>query len=424
MMFYLKRIIKTWRTEGLMVVFGKIFRKISRNFQSDLDLNALAYGDFYDFTKEDLAKNELIMKGYDKERPFEIKTATWFLPSFSSVTGGIVTIYKFAKLFQDHGVKNRFVIFGAFFELPKDVIKRFQLAFPDLQNSEFSIFGNLSQKDIEQLPYSDVAVATRWDSAYAVLKFNKTKGKFYIMQDFEPLFYPAGKQYALAEQTYRFGFVGLVSSLGLYNEYKKYNDRCDYFVPPVDRSIYFPGKKSESGPISVVFYGRPSSLRNGFELGIGALRKVKARYGDKVNILSVGEDWEEKKYGVRGIIKNMGFVPMRTLAKIYGESHIGLAFVFTKHPSFQPLELMASGSAAVTNFNESNFWIYKDRENCLLPLPSESCVADAICELIENRTLREKLVKNGMDTISKRNWEDEMSSMWKFVVNGEHIKHD
>ena len=30
--------------------------------------------------------------------------------------------------------------------------------------------------------------------------------RLYFIQDFEPLFYPAGAEYVLAEETYRFGF--------------------------------------------------------------------------------------------------------------------------------------------------------------------------------------------------------------------------
>ncbi len=59
---------------------------------------------------------------------------------------------------------------------------------------------------LDDLPASDVAICTFWVSAYFLLKFNKTKRKYYFIQDYEPLFYPGGATFALAESTYRFGF--------------------------------------------------------------------------------------------------------------------------------------------------------------------------------------------------------------------------
>ena len=48
--------------------------------------------------------------------------------------------------------------------------------------------------------------ATAWETAYPVLASPARGTRFYLVQDFEPSFYPAGSEWLLAEATYRFGF--------------------------------------------------------------------------------------------------------------------------------------------------------------------------------------------------------------------------
>ena len=54
------------------------------------------------------------------------------------------------------------------------------------------------------------------------------------------------------------------------------------------------------------FYGRPGNPRNGFELGIAALKKLKNKMGDRVRILVAGANWEPSEYGLDGIVENLG----------------------------------------------------------------------------------------------------------------------
>ena len=44
------------------------------------------------------------------------------------------------------------------------------------------------------------------------MKNRNTKRKFYFVQDYEPLFYPASSRSALAEATYRFGMPAIVNT--------------------------------------------------------------------------------------------------------------------------------------------------------------------------------------------------------------------
>lgn len=419
LIFYFKKSFRIIREEGLSIFLTKAKRKVYRFVQIDYDLNAVPYNQYYDFSSADLIANKDVLMKFAKMKKLEIKTINWFIPHLTYCTGGPNTIFQFATFFQEEkGVRNNFIICNP--TLKEGEKKEFENFF---QKYFLELFGKAGlfylDNGLNDIPHSDVSIATRWDTAYSVLKFNKTKAKFYFIQDFEPLFYPAGVKYALAEASYRFGFWGIANSPGLFKEYLNYSSNCTYFFPAVDRNIYYPtlNKMKKQKTMKIIFYGRPSSLRNGFELGIGSLRKIKSIYGDKVTIISLGEDWDERTYGVKGIVKNLGFLKsVKAVADLYRNSDIGVAFVFTKHPSYQPLEFMASGIATVTNYNSANLWFFKDKQNCLLAEPSESCVAEKISDLIENPGLREKIIKNGLETVNEFDWREGMEKAWQFMT--------
>lgn len=137
-------------------------------------------------------------------------------------------------------VKNNFIIVGD--TDVKRIKKEICRAFPSLANS--NVYSIPTQDLIKKIPYADASICSLWTTAYFLLKFNNTKKKFYFMQDYEPLFYPAGASYAQAETTYRFNFFGLTNTVGLSNIYRnEYQGKSEYLTPCVDSSIFYPEKK-------------------------------------------------------------------------------------------------------------------------------------------------------------------------------------
>ena len=72
---------------------------------------------------------------------------------------------------------------------------------------------------LQRLPEADAAIATLWVTAFAVAHAPNVKRKFYLIQDFEPMFYPASTLYALAEETYRLGLYGMCNTENLRQIY-------------------------------------------------------------------------------------------------------------------------------------------------------------------------------------------------------------
>lgn len=372
----------------------------------------------YDATSEDLARNEALMKSFGQNRYVELGTVTWFLPRFDHVyRGGIHTMMRFANMFSARsGTLNRFFVMGGNPSDESTMKESIQDAFPEMRWE----LGEISApEEAADLPPSDIAICTLWTTAYALLRYNNCQGKFYLVQDFEPAFFPANSLYGLVEQTYRFGFFGLVNTPGVAEVYRSYGSPGEYFVPGVDTKVFHPSNERREGPTRIVFYGRPSNPRNGFELGLEALTRIKEQYGDAVSIVTAGGTFDASEFGVEGLIDNLGVLPtIRDVAELYRNSDIGLVFMFTKHPSYQPLEYMASGCATVTNFNEANLWLLRDGENALLPRPTVSAVTESLIQLIEDEALRGRIAHQGLETVMGLSWDDELERMLRYVSTG------
>lgn len=428
---FVTRLRIVYRREGIRGVASKIRRRARIatrqpvGFRPEMlsEDNRFAVDPFLDTSREDLAHNRDVVAAWRTRRERKIRSATWLVPYFShAYFGGVYTIFRFIEGFQQRGVENRVLIYDVSPEQYSVELMKSRMveAFPTLAGVDLRVgmpgTGADRLADLE----SDIGIATLWTSAYALAKWRAVSGKYYFVQDFEPAFYAAGSAYALAEQTYRFGFEGIVNTPGLGDVYRSYGNNAVSFVPSVDSRWYHPepdGPPEE--PIRIVFYARPSTDRNAFGLGLAALMKVKEVHGDRVDIVCAGEEWSPKAYGVEGLVRCVGLLPgHEAVGALYRSSHIGLVFMLTKHPSYQPFEYMASGCATVTNLNESTQWFFEDGVNSLVAEPTATAVAQRINELVEQPELRARIAEGGARTVDATNWELEIERVWSFIEHG------
>lgn len=407
------RIIQKNGYNGLLRVVHKLAKNHNRPVQT---LDALSLINALDFTSDDLEHNMRIISDFEKKRP-EITSINWFIPYFHhAYYGGIYTIFRFANFFaSEKGIKTRLVLYDNPYVSKDEIKNKIREKFPKLTEEIYIYKG----PHVNVIPYADVTVATLWTSAYQVMKFRNTLGKFYFIQDFEPLFYPAGSYYALSEATYRFGFHGIVNTPGLYNFITKtYGMKAEYFIPAVDSYIFYPEEKpnKKEDHIKLFLYGRPYHERNAFELALATSKKIKSILGDKIEIISAGSEWDEKVYGVKGIVENLGLLSYEETATLYRTCDLGLIFMFTKHPSYIPLELMASGTIVITNYNDANKWLLKDGENCIVVEPLPTYISEKIISLISDTNLQKTIRNNAFKTISSFEWNSQMEKIYNFIT--------
>ena len=190
---------------------------------------------------------------------------------------------------------------------------------------------------------ADAYVATSWESAHILGRQGSAPGRrLYFVQDYEPYFYPHGSEYALADDTYRFGFRTIALG-GMVAERLRAIHRI-----PVDRipfgtdlSVY---RLTNTGPRKgVVFYAKPRVARRGYTLAMAALSEFHQQHPDQ-QIHLFGDPLIRPPFPAQV----HGTVSPGALAELYNRSIAGIAISFT-NISLVPYEMLACGAIPVVN---------------------------------------------------------------------------
>ncbi|SRR5579884_1102616 len=354
------------------------------------------------------------------------KSVLWFVPAFENpFYGGAHTILRFAEYWrQEKGVKNLFAICGGC-EIT-GMADRIRMVCQEVNDAD--VFHLNALVEAATLPATDAGICTFWTTAYYALHHRRADRYFYLIQDHEPSFYKAGSASAAVETTYRMGLYGIANTISLKKVYEtEFGGKAIHFTPCVNDAVFYPAKlrqyRSPNGPWVVFLYGRPGHSRNSFELLSTAMKQLKGRLGKRVRIVSAGSEWEPAEYGLQGIIENLGLLSYEETAQLYRESDVGAVMMLTRHPSYIPLELMASGCLVVTNINSWTSWLLKDNENCLLSKGTASAISETVHRGLVDAELRQKLTSNALEMIRTKylNWRPQMEKIYEYLCDPESV---
>jgi O-antigen biosynthesis protein len=169
----------------------------------------------------------------------------------------------------------------------------------------------------------------------------------------------------------------------------------------------------------VFFYGRPGHPRNCYELAIEALRQLKAEMKERVRVVTAGS-WAPTD-GRDDFVEHLGVLGYEETAELYRRCDVGLVLSVSKHPSYLPMQLMASGCLVVSNINPAGRWLLRDGENCLLAPPTGQALAGALRRGLLDEELRSSLVSRAAADIDAgfRSWEPEMDRVYEFLCDPE-----
>jgi len=378
-------------------------------------LDAICLAHTVDITPQQIATNRQQPERLHKN--ISQRTAVWFLTDFNSAFyGGVMTILRLAEyMATEDGIRNIFTLCGEV-DLSH---KRAQIlsAFPRLEDSEFIM---LSGPDfMDAIPIADYGIATLWTTAYILASTDRCHCKYYMIQDYEPLFYPAGSTFAQAELSYKFGFYGIANTKSLARIYEQdYGGKAICLTPAVDTSIFYPTTMlKKSIPMRIFYYARPNTPRNCFELASAAFKLLKEMHGDLIEIICAGAGWNPSSYDLDSIVTMLGMLPYEKTADLYRSSHLGISMMMSKHPSYLPLEMMACGTIVLANENDANQWLLKANVNCLTFSPTRSCLYERVSYAIDNYDSLDSIRQNAIATIAEHHssWDHAMRSAADFV---------
>lgn len=263
-----------------------------------------------------------------------------------------------------------------------------------VENNQLVSFADRYNKTIP-VGKNDIFIATAWWTAYnfaSVIKWQKIEYNtdmrklIYLIQDYEPCFYPWSSRYLMADSTYRSD----VPTIAVFNskqlkEYFDINnyefDTSYYFEPTLNETLKnYLLKKSDRifRKKQIIVYGRPSVQRNAFELVIASLKKWVELY-DKASewiVYSVGESHEPIGLGKKIVLKSMGKLTLEEYANTMLETYMALSLMVSPHPSYPPLEMSTFGIKTITNtYANKNLKLFNENIISL-----SNCSADAIAK--------------------------------------------
>ncbi len=238
---------------------------------------------------------------------------------------------------------------------------------------------------------ADGTFATFWPTAENVLALPNGGRHFYLVQDFEPSFYPGDAHHTeRAENTYRAGFHCITLGRWLARLLReRYGAETDYFDFAVDPAVYHARSDLRAPQRRVCFYARPATPRRGYEIGIEALRLVKARRPG-AEIVFYGTAGPQPPPAFPFV--DRGLVSAEDLATLFSSCDVGLVLSLS-NPSFVPLEMMACRCAVVEVASERMEGIATHGEDAWLVAPNATAIANGILRLLEEDALRDRLVE-------------------------------
>ena len=404
-----------------MSKIGIVARKVYRIFKNrgfagvmqKLDEVSVVKNDvigFYDFIM-DVEEIPFVKDEYDGAKVGPL-ILNWVIPEMGVGSGGHINIFRFINLLQQRGIKNRIYVFKGNNLDTNEKLRAFLKEHYDIVNDGIEIYN-----DVSYMKFAHGTVATSWQTAYYVRKFNNTISKFYFVQDFEPYFYAVGSEYMFAENTYRFGFRGITAGDWLKDKLRdEYGMKTSSFGFSYDRDLYTKKEKRDQTK-RLFFYARPVTSRRAFELGLLSLNEVTKRMPE-VEVVFAG--WDVSNYEIPFKHVNSGSVKLENLADLYAQCDMCLVLSNT-NLSLLPLEVMASNSVAVCTKGANSDWLVNE-ENSIMVDFDPILIADKIEYYFNNPDELETIRKKGMEFAQGTSWEKEADKVYSAVSEG--IKED
>jgi len=249
---------------------------------------------------------------------------------------------------------------------------------------------------------ADAFVATTWWTAHiahAALRGLDAKRFVYLIQEHEPYTFPMGSHAALAAGSYALPHRALFSTellrdhfrragLGVYAAGRAAGDRdsaafenaITVIAPPAAATLAARRERR------LLFYARPEphAARNMYELGVLAL-------GRALELGAFAGGW--KLHGI-GTVDGAGRIDLggaslellpradqAAYAARLREHDVGLALMYTPHPSLVPIEMASAGMLCVTNTfaNKTAAALEAISPNLIGAEPTVEAIAEALC---------------------------------------------
>jgi glycosyltransferase involved in cell wall biosynthesis len=276
---------------------------------------------------------------------------------------------------------------------------------------------------------SDRFIATTWWTAHianSALRALDGDRFLYLIQEYEPFTFPMGTHAALATDSYRFPHAALFSSELLRDYFRRH--RIGVFAGGAaagdSASASFENAITAIDPPQaedlarrqtrkLLYYARPEphAARNMFELGVLALDRAvsSGAFGRGWELWGIGTVDSGRRIELEsgGTLNLLPRQNQASYANVLREHDVGLALMYTPHPSLVPLEMASAGMLTVTNSfeNKTAQAMTEISSNVITAEPSLEGIATALCEAADAVEDYDRRVR-GSEVRWSRDWDD------------------
>ncbi len=229
----------------------------------------------------------------------------------------------------------------------------------------------------DKLLDSDAVMATAWFTAAPVAELITPGRRLYFVQDYEPLFHPAGDLSLAATASYDLGLETLV--IGNWLCHKLWADhRVATSVVPfgADLRIYYPTNGARGRQVAAIY--QPDKPRRCPELVRSALSLVLEA---GVQVVTFGSS---QSVDLGPGHRHLGIIPPVALASVYQQSSAGLC-ISASNPSRVPFEMMACGLPVVEAHLPNTLYDLPEG-GALLARPDAPSLARALLMAVDSHT--------------------------------------
>lgn len=270
------------------------------------------------------------------------KSWIWATPVFSAGSGGHHDIFMLSSESQSRGIKNVIGLVNG--DQNVNILGATKIARENYgyDNLEFKPLFEIENENCE------LVIATGWQT-FASAMHLPSKKYAYLVQDFEPHFYPPSIQGILAEATYKKSIPCLTAGPWLANKLREeYRLETHHFELGYDPNHYSEAKFSDVRDAIVVYY-RPGTPRRASELMLEVLRHASSQISN-FEVHFVGGK-PEGSLPFRHV--SHGQLTHNELGALYGRAVATCLFSLT-NTSLVPVEALACGSHVFTNKTKNN----------------------------------------------------------------------
>lgn len=235
------------------------------------------------------------------------------------------------------------------------VLSLYQIELAEEIQFKFAAF--YDQKYEIDIVKDELFITTSWWTTAAALPSVPNDNILYLLQEDERMFYPFGDDRLRCETILRNRDIRfLINTKLLFDHFVQEGfdtiaAHALWFEPAFPQNIFYP-RGGNTDKKRFFFYARPNNPRNLFYLGIEIIEQAILQHVLDLaiwDICLVGKDIPSLTFSGGYAPKQYEAMAWSDYAELLGTVDLGLSLMYTPHPSYPPLDLVASGAVVVTN---------------------------------------------------------------------------